>query len=179
MHHRTCLLELNYNQHLGFVLIVRKSRNQEAVLLGNHKSDALQDGAAKESSKPQESGTVMVKLLTATKVPAGHRKAQKQQKKMHDQHARPPNFTVGERIFLFKPAERTGEKHKLARAYHGPYRVIKLTPNNAHIRRANRPEGEILLVALDRLKKCPDEVSDTYWPPDHPTTNQTTSQKKR
>ena len=60
------------------MLTVRKSRNQEAVLLGNHKSDTLQDGAAKESSKPQESGTVMVKLLTATKVPAGHRKAQKQ-----------------------------------------------------------------------------------------------------
>ena len=59
---------------LGFVFTVRKSGNQEAVLLGNHKSDALQDGAAKESSKPQESDTVMVKLLTATKVPAGHRK---------------------------------------------------------------------------------------------------------
>ena len=53
---------------LGFVLTVRKSRNQEAALLGNHKSDALQDGAAKESSKPQESDTVMVKLLTGTKL---------------------------------------------------------------------------------------------------------------
>ena len=63
------------------------------------------------------------------------KKAQKQQKKTYDQHARPPNFTVGERVFLFKPAERTGEKRKLARAYHGPYRVIKLTSNNAHIRR--------------------------------------------
>ena len=63
----------------------------------------------------------MVKLLTATKVPAGHRKAQKQQKKMYDQHARPPNFIVGERVFLFKPAEWTGERCKLSRAYHGPY----------------------------------------------------------
>ena len=43
----------------------------------------------------------------------------------------------------------------------------------------DRPEGELLLVALDRLKKCPDEVSDTFWPPDHPTMNQTTSEKKR
>ena len=71
------------------------------------------------------------------------KRAQKQQKKTYDQHARPPNFTVGERVFLFKPAERTGEKHNLARAYHGPYRVIKLTSNNAHIRRVDRPEKMI------------------------------------
>ena len=43
----------------------------------------------------------------------------------------------------------------------------------------NRPEGGLVLVALDGLKKCPDEVSDTFWPPDHPTINQTTSEKKR
>ena len=47
-------------------------------------------------------------------------------------------------VFLFKPAERTGEKRKLARAYHRPYRVIKLTSNNAHIRRVNRPEDATL-----------------------------------
>ena len=96
----------------------------------------------------------MIKLLTATKVPAGHRKAQKQQKEMYDLHARPPNFTVGERVFLFKPAERTAERRKLSRAYHGPYQVIKLTPNNAHVRRVDRPEGGLLLVALDRLKSA-------------------------
>ena len=55
---------------------------------------------------------------------------------------------------------------KLAKAYHGPYRVIKLTPNNAHIRRSvgrvDRPEGKLLLVALDRLRKFPGEVSNTF-----------------
>ena len=51
---------------------------------------------------------------------------------------------------------------KLAKAYHGPYPVIKLTPNNAHIRRVDRPEGKLLLVALDRLKKCQGEVSNTF-----------------
>ena len=93
-------------------------------------------------------------------------KAQKQQKKTYDQHSRPPNFKVGERVFLFKPAERTGENRKLARAYHGPYRVIKLTTNNAHIRRVDKPEDESLLVAIDRLRRCPDEVANTFWPPD-------------
>ena len=107
------------------------------------------------------------------------KKAQKQQKKTYDQRARPPNFTVGERVFLFKPAERTGEKRKLARAYHGPYRVIKLTSNNAHIRRVDKPEDDLLLVALDRLKRCPDEVCDTFWPLDRPTRNQTTAHQKK
>ena len=102
------------------------------------------------------------------------KKAQKQQKKTYDQHARPPNFTVGERVPLFKPTERTGEKRKLARAYHGLCRVIKLTSNNAHIRRVDRPEDDLLLVAMDRLKRCPDEVCDTFLPPDRPTRNQIT-----
>ena len=51
------------------MLTVRKSGNQEAVLLGNYRSDMPQNGAAMESSKLQESDAVMVKLLTATKVP--------------------------------------------------------------------------------------------------------------
>ena len=89
------------------------------------------------------------------------KKAQKQQKKTHDQYA---NFAVGERVFLFKPAKRTGEHHKLARTYHGPYRVMKLTPNNAHIRRVDKQEDELLLVAIDILRRCPDEIVDTFYP---------------
>ena len=56
------------------MLTVKKSGNREVVLLGNHKSDTLLNEAAKERSNPQESDTVMVKFLTVTKVPAGHRK---------------------------------------------------------------------------------------------------------
>ena len=70
-------------------------------------------------------------------------------------------------MFLLKPAEKTGEGRKLARAYHGPYRVVKLADNNAHIRRVDRPESDLLLVATDRLRRCPDEILDNqFWPPD-------------
>ena len=105
------------------------------------------------------------------------KKAQRQQKKTYDRHARPPNFAVGERVFLFTPAEQTGENRKLARAYHGPYRVIKLTPNNAHIRRIDKPEGELLLVAIDRLRRCPNEVADVFWPPDRSAKKQLKSKR--
>ena len=43
----------------------------------------------------------------------------------------------------------------------------------------DRPEDGLLLVALDRLKRYLDEVSDTFWPPDHPTKNQTTASHKK
>ena len=43
----------------------------------------------------------------------------------------------------------------------------------------DRPEDRLPLVALDRLKRCPDEVSNTFWPPDHPTGNQTTASHKK
>ena len=42
------------------------------------------------------------------------KRAQKQQKPAYDQHARTPNFSVGDRVFLLKPAEKTGEGRKLA-----------------------------------------------------------------
>ena len=43
----------------------------------------------------------------------------------------------------------------------------------------DRPEDGLLLVALDRFKRYLDEVSDTFWPPDHPTKNQTTASHKK
>ena len=48
-------------------------------------------------------------------------KVQKRQKDLHDQKSRSPSFSVGERVFLYKPAEKTGESPKLARPFHGPY----------------------------------------------------------
>ena len=49
------------------------------------------------------------------------RRAQNRQKTFYDKKSRPPNFSVGERVFLFQPAEKTGEARELSRPYHGPY----------------------------------------------------------
>ena len=82
----------------------------------------------------------------------------------YDQKTRPPNFAVG--VFLLKPAERTGEGRKLARPFHGPYRVVEITSNDARVRRVDRPQDEPILVALDRLRRCPEEIPDEFWPKD-------------
>ena len=98
-------------------------------------------------------------------------KAQKRQKAFYDKKAREPNFTTGERVFLLKPSETTGASRKFARPFHGPYRITSVEANNACVRRVDRPQDEPILVALQRLRRCPDEVGDEFWPPD--------SQKKR
>ena len=93
-------------------------------------------------------------------------RAQGRQKTYYDKKSRPPRFTVGDRVFLFKPAEKTGEARKLSRPYHGPYRVVQLDTNTVHIRRVDCPQEDAILVALDRLRRCPLEIGDEFWPPD-------------
>ena len=92
-------------------------------------------------------------------------KAQKRQKVSYDKHTRPPNFAVGERVFLLKPAEMTGASRKFARPFHGPYRITDMQANDAYIRRVDRPQEEPILVALQRLRRCSDEIPDEFWPP--------------
>ena len=91
-------------------------------------------------------------------------KAQKRQKKYYDCKSRSPDFAAGDRVFLLRPEERTGEARKLNRPFHGPYRVVSVTTNDAKIRRVDSPKSDPILVALDRLRRCPDEVGDKFWP---------------
>ena len=43
---------------------------------------------------------------------------------------------------------------------------ILLDTNTAHIRRVDCPQEDAILVTLDRLRRCPPEVGDEFWPPD-------------
>ena len=96
-------------------------------------------------------------------------RAQQRQKQYYDKRQRRPAFQVGDRTFLFKPAEKTGEARKFARPFHGPFRVVEIDVNTAKVRRLDRPQEEPILVAIDRLRRCPEEIADDYWPPDKKT----------
>ena len=50
--------------------------------------------------------------------------------------------------------------------------------NTARIRRVDNPQEEPILVALDRLRRCPVELSDDYWPPNKTKRVQLGSKKK-
>ena len=92
------------------------------------------------------------------------RNSQKKQKQNYDKRARANVFKVGERAFLYKPAAKSGKAYKFARPYCGPYRIVEITANDAKIRPIDRPSEEPIFVALDRLRRCPEEIGNEFWP---------------
>ena len=66
-------------------------------------------------------------------------------------------------VMVFMPSEVTGKNRKLARPYHGPYRIIAVTPTNAEVKLIERVSEPSIFVAIDRLHKCYPEVPDTCW----------------
>ena len=87
-------------------------------------------------------------------------KAQKQQKKQHDKAAKNSDFLVGDRVFVCMPAMKTGPLRKLSRPYKGPYRVISTYPNGVKVHPINQPRAEAIRVALNRVRRCPEEIQD-------------------
>ena len=93
-------------------------------------------------------------------------KAQKRPNACYDKRTQEARFAVGELVFLLKPSETTGASRQFARPFHGPYRITSVDVNNAYIHRVDHPQDEAILVALQRLRRCPDEIADEFWPPD-------------
>ena len=87
------------------------------------------------------------------------KKAQGKQKIHHDKTARNAEFKVGDRVFAFMPAMKTGPAYKLARPYKGPYRVMQLYPNGAELLLIDKPRSPPIRVALNRVRRCPEPVA--------------------
>ena len=87
--------------------------------------------------------------------------AQSKQKQYYDDGTQ-TIFKAGNRAFLYKPAARRGNAYKFAHPYHGPYRILEVTSNNAKIRPVDKPQNEPILVALSRLRKCPEKIGDKF-----------------
>ena len=51
----------------------------------------------------------------------------------------------------------------MARQYFGPYKVLSLTPTNTEVQLAHDSDSESIFVALDRVRRCYDEMSDEVW----------------
>ena len=61
------------------------------------------------------------------------------------------------------PAESQGKNWKLSRPFHGPYRVLKVTPTNVEVRLVDHPKDEPIFVALNRVRLCYPEQGNTTW----------------
>ena len=58
------------------------------------------------------------------------------------------DLRVGERLIVLMPSESQGKNWKLARPFHGPYRVLQVTPTNAEVRLVDQPKGESIFVTM-------------------------------
>lgn len=93
------------------------------------------------------------------------KKAQKHQKLCYDRHAKKPTFCVGDRVFIYMPSAKKGKAYKFARPFHGPFRVVELTTNDAKVCPVNRPKADPIFVSLDRVRHCPKEIApEEFWP---------------
>ena len=89
--------------------------------------------------------------------------AQTRQKKQYDKRAREVDLREGDRVMVYMPAAVQGKDHKLARPYHGPYRVLTVTPTNAEVRLISDPTASSIFVALSRVRQCYPEQGDATW----------------
>jgi len=87
-------------------------------------------------------------------------KAQKSQKENYDRNAAPSKVHVGDQVFVYTPAEKTGKAYKFACPYMGPYRVLELYNNGASVKLISKPNDSPIRVALNQVRLCLDEIKD-------------------
>ena len=92
------------------------------------------------------------------------KEAQVQQKMDYDRRARPRKFFEGERVFIFMPAAKNSKAHKFARPFHGPFRVLEANNTGVVVRPVNQPDVPSIRVALNRVRRCPNEIGNDFWP---------------
>ena len=88
--------------------------------------------------------------------------AQRRQKTHYDRGAKPSTFRVGDRVFVFNPALKAGKAHKLALPFQGPYRVKAVYETGLDVYPIDRRENTSIRVALDRVRRCPEEVPEVF-----------------
>ena len=64
---------------------------------------------------------------------------------------------------VYMPGDVIGKNWKLARPYHGPFRILSLTPTNTEAQLIEKPGDPSLFVALSRLRRCYPEMTDASW----------------
>ena len=89
--------------------------------------------------------------------------AQQTQKFQFDKTTKVPKLSVGDRVMVYMPIEVQGKTRKLARPFHGPYRILSLTPNNAEVALVEKPGQQSIFVSLNRVRLCYPEMEDIAW----------------
>ena len=62
------------------------------------------------------------------------------------------------------PPTKSGRAYKLARPFHGPYRVVHVVDNGVEVRPVDQSHVTPTHVALNRVRRCLVEMPDVLWP---------------
>ena len=104
---------------------------------------------------PQFVGDLHSTLKTVySQVREGIKAAHHRNKARYDQHTANTHFSIGEQVWLYVPAVKTGTTKKLACLWRGPYTIIdKLSLQNYRIQLLGVPT-KTLVVHHNRLQHC-------------------------
>ena len=123
-----------------------------------------QERSVYEADVQDYSRELALNLSTAWKLAQENiRGAQMKQKKQYDRSSTPPTLKVSDRVMVYMPSEVKGKNRKLARPFHGPYRVLSVTPTNAEVRLVDDLTSAPIFVSLDRVRHCYPEQEDICW----------------
>ena len=75
---------------------------------------------------------------------------------------------MGDRVYVYMPAERLGKAYKFARPFKGPYRILTMFDNGAEVKLIEKLQTHPIRVALNRVRRCPHEIPIS----DKPRTNE-------
>ena len=89
--------------------------------------------------------------------------AQASKKTQHDKRAKEHQFRVGDRVVIHMPSAVTGKAWKLARPFHGPYRVLSVTSTKIEARLVDHPDVDPIFVAISTVRPCYPELLNVTW----------------
>ena len=130
----------------------------ESNIVGEESEKVVEDSAVCRSSETTpECAAKLIELLELPRV------QQTQKVQQYDAKSKEPKLSVGSRVMVHMQGEVQGKAWKLARPFHGPYRVIALTPNNVEVSLIDKPKDQSIFISLNRIRLCYDEMEDTTW----------------
>ena len=80
-------------------------------------------------------------------------KAQQWQKKQHNRLSSDAEFHMGDRVYVYMPAEKRGKAYKFARPFRGPYCVTALYDNGVDVQLVDKPQFGTIRVVLNRVRR--------------------------
>ena len=107
---------------------------------------------------------VSAKLSEAWELAKNNKKAQSNQKALYDRQTKSPQFSVGDRVFVYMQAAKVCKAYKFARSFYCPYRIIEQNELEVVVRPEDKPQSEPIRVAYGRIRRFPDEIPNKFWP---------------